>query len=94
MTAHAMANDRDRCFQAGMKAHIAKPVDPDTLARRLRRYGPGPNAHDPKGGLPAPRSENPLTGFKQDRAHETARSSENTRTEARRILDVTQGLRW
>ena len=93
MTAHAMANDRDRCFQAGMNAHIAKPVDPDALARTLRRYRPGANAHGPNGDLPAPRSENPLAGFEQDRAHETARSSENTRTEAQPILDVTRGHR-
>jgi len=37
MTANAMADDRERCLQAGMNDHIAKPIDPvalyDTLAR-------------------------------------------------------------
>jgi CheY-like chemotaxis protein len=30
-TAHAMQSDRDRCFQAGMDAHVSKPVDRDEL---------------------------------------------------------------
>ncbi|MDX8406523.1 MAG: response regulator [Mariprofundus sp.] len=37
MTANAMADDRERCLQAGMNDHIAKPINPvelyDTLAR-------------------------------------------------------------
>ncbi len=35
MTAHALADERDRCRAAGMIAHVAKPVDPDTLYRAL-----------------------------------------------------------
>ena len=35
MTANAMAGDRERCLAAGMNDHIAKPIDPDALARTL-----------------------------------------------------------
>ena len=32
MTANAMANDRQRCLDAGMNDHIAKPIDPEPVA--------------------------------------------------------------
>ena len=35
MTANAMAADRERCLEAGMNDHIAKPIDPDRLALTL-----------------------------------------------------------
>jgi two-component system sensor histidine kinase/response regulator len=38
MTAHAMAEERDRCFAAGMNDHIAKPIDPETLFDTLMRW--------------------------------------------------------
>ena len=38
MTADVMAEDRARVKQAGMNAHIAKPVVPDELFRILRRW--------------------------------------------------------
>jgi len=44
MTAHAMAEERQRCIAAGMDEHLAKPIDPDTLFRtliRLRSAGRG-----------------------------------------------------
>jgi HPt (histidine-containing phosphotransfer) domain-containing protein len=42
MTAHAMAEERDRCLAAGMNAHIAKPIDPELLYRTLMQfYRPG-----------------------------------------------------
>nr|WP_283103793.1 transporter substrate-binding domain-containing protein [Shewanella gelidii] len=31
MTAHAMKDDQQRCFEAGMNDHIAKPIDPERL---------------------------------------------------------------
>ena len=38
MTANAMAGDRDRCIEAGMNDHVAKPIDPDQLWATLRRW--------------------------------------------------------
>ena len=38
MTANAMAGDRDRCLEAGMNDHVAKPIDPDHLWRTLLQW--------------------------------------------------------
>ena len=38
MTANAMATDRKRCLEAGMNDHIAKPIDPEQLLAKLRRW--------------------------------------------------------
>ena len=38
MTAHAMADDRDRCLQAGMTDHVAKPIAPERLIDVLIRH--------------------------------------------------------
>jgi hypothetical protein len=38
MTAHAYAEERQRCLDAGMNDHIAKPVDPALLVRTLERW--------------------------------------------------------
>jgi CheY-like chemotaxis protein len=35
MTAYAMANDRDRCFAAGMDGYISKPVKPEKFREAL-----------------------------------------------------------
>jgi PAS domain S-box-containing protein len=39
MTAHAMHEDRDRCINAGMDAHLAKPIDVMELHSILLRFG-------------------------------------------------------
>jgi len=48
MTANAMASDREKCLEAGMNDHLAKPIDPDQLFEALRRWIPArpaaPNA--------------------------------------------------
>jgi two-component system, sensor histidine kinase and response regulator len=38
MTAHATAEERDRCLAAGMRSHIAKPIDPELLYRTLMQF--------------------------------------------------------
>ncbi|MES2295770.1 MAG: AAA family ATPase [Pseudomonadota bacterium] len=50
MTAYAMNEERQRCLDAGMNDHIAKPIDPDHLFEVLARW----HARAP---LPAPGAE-------------------------------------
>ncbi|MEJ2611783.1 MAG: transporter substrate-binding domain-containing protein [Candidatus Thiodiazotropha sp.] len=38
MTAHAMSGDRERCLEAGMNEHLAKPIDPYRLNEELSRW--------------------------------------------------------
>ncbi len=38
MTANAMEGDRERCLQAGMNDHIAKPIDPDDMFGKLLQW--------------------------------------------------------
>ncbi|NGZ28826.1 MAG: response regulator, partial [Magnetococcales bacterium] len=40
MTAHAMAEDQQRCAQLGMQGHISKPIDPDSFYATLMRFAP------------------------------------------------------
>ena len=40
MTANAMAQDREKCIQAGMNDHISKPIDPKQLFLTLRKWIP------------------------------------------------------
>jgi signal transduction histidine kinase/CheY-like chemotaxis protein len=45
MTAHALVEERQRCLDAGMNDHVAKPIDPDTLFSTLVRWAkPKPRA--------------------------------------------------
>src|SRR6185312_2016260 len=38
MTANAMQGDRERCIEAGMDDHVAKPVRPENLRAALLRW--------------------------------------------------------
>jgi len=38
MTAHALSEDTDKSFAAGMNGHITKPIEPDILFRELSRW--------------------------------------------------------
>lgn len=38
MTASAFLDDRDRCLEAGMNDHIAKPIDPDSLCASVLHW--------------------------------------------------------
>ncbi len=38
MTANAMAGDREKCIDAGMNDHVAKPIDPKQLFTTLGQY--------------------------------------------------------
>jgi CheY-like chemotaxis protein/HPt (histidine-containing phosphotransfer) domain-containing protein len=55
MTASALTEDRQRCREAGMNAHLGKPVTPATLAAALGQWLP--NIAVPGNGKPACDSE-------------------------------------
>jgi two-component system, sensor histidine kinase and response regulator len=38
MTAGALAEDKQRCYAAGMDDYLAKPIDPDQLRAALNRW--------------------------------------------------------
>ncbi|MBN8476088.1 ATP-binding protein [Sulfuritalea sp.] len=38
LTAHAFAEERQRCFDSGMKEHMTKPIELNSLVRVLRRH--------------------------------------------------------
>lgn len=40
MTANAMAQDKEKCIEAGMNDHISKPIDPKHLFLTLRKWIP------------------------------------------------------
>jgi CheY-like chemotaxis protein/HPt (histidine-containing phosphotransfer) domain-containing protein len=38
MTANVMAGDREKCLEAGMNDHVAKPIEPDKLFKTLAQW--------------------------------------------------------
>jgi len=54
MTAHGLAEERQRCLDAGMNDHIAKPINPGLMLRRLAEWiGRGAGHARPGDGSPA-----------------------------------------
>jgi len=53
LTASALEGDRERCLEADMDDFVAKPFDPEQLARRLQRWLDAP----PRGSLPVDPSQ-------------------------------------
>ncbi len=53
MTAHALAEERERCLNAGMNDHVSKPIDPDVLFSTLLRWAK-PHPADGAAAQPKP----------------------------------------
>ncbi|MCG8616796.1 MAG: response regulator, partial [Desulfobacterales bacterium] len=50
MTANAMAGDREKCLEAGMNDHVAKPIDPSVLFSTLLKWIPEKERTDGNNG--------------------------------------------
>ncbi|HEX8963776.1 MAG TPA: MASE3 domain-containing protein [Rhodocyclaceae bacterium] len=58
LTAHALAEERMKCFAAGMVEHVTKPVDPDALVAAIQRaVRPDPERAGEAAIAPAPSRE-------------------------------------
>ena len=49
-TAHALDEERERCFAAGMVDHLAKPIDPERLVEVVSRHAAAPLRFEGAGG--------------------------------------------
>jgi two-component system sensor histidine kinase/response regulator len=54
-----MANDRDRCTDAGMNDHLSKPIDPEALFATLLRWIKPQNSRNAPSGASKPSSAGP-----------------------------------
>ncbi|MBK8317115.1 MAG: hypothetical protein IPL05_00105 [Betaproteobacteria bacterium] len=61
MTANAFSEDRQRCLDAGMNDHVAKPVDPSNLYAMMIKWLPAPKAaHAASSPPPLCPADNPV----------------------------------
>ncbi len=60
MTANAMTGDRERCFEAGMDDHLAKPVHPAELTAVMARFLPSGDAAAPSERAPDAAPHEPM----------------------------------
>jgi len=51
MTANVMAGDREKCLEAGMNDHVAKPIEPDKLFKTLVQWIPPRDSEVPQAEL-------------------------------------------
>ncbi len=51
MTANVMAGDREKCLEAGMNDHLAKPIEPDKLFKILVQWIPPRESEAPQAEL-------------------------------------------
>jgi len=58
MTANAMAGDREKCLEAGMNDHIAKPVDPHEMYATLEKWIPKQSETIPEVSVAPPSERN------------------------------------
>jgi two-component system sensor histidine kinase/response regulator len=57
MTAHALAEERQKAMDAGMTDHVTKPIRPEALFETLRRYAGRGAGAEPIARQPAPNAE-------------------------------------
>ena len=57
MTAHATAEEKQRCLDAGMNEHVSKPIDPTALFETVSRFYKPPAGTSP--AVPNPEAEKP-----------------------------------
>jgi signal transduction histidine kinase/DNA-binding response OmpR family regulator len=58
MTAHALTDERERCFAAGMNDHVAKPINPTAFYQTLSHWLPAHQARPvPPPAAPEPEPE-------------------------------------
>ena len=92
MTAHAMAEERRRCLEAGMNDHVAKPIQVEALHAALVRWippraGEGLAAAAPVTGRAAPPAETPDQGRLAEPLRRLIATLDEDLPEARRQLE-------
>ena len=84
MTAHVLAEERDKCYLAGMNDYISKPIDPQVLFTTLSRWLPIPQP--PAAAAPDP-SFPPILRVDTERA--VGRVAGNAALYRKLLLDLT-----